>query len=185
MTTESPTTCGAAVRSSDLFGGSDSKVDTHCETPAWLFESLDREFGFGLDVCADEKNHKCARWYSYRENGLEQDWQGVVWCNPPFDRNKSLWVKKAYEESRKGATVVVLIPYSGTGDAAWFHDYGMKAAELRYVKGRCAYLRPDGSEVVVRTMLLVYRPNHNGTTIAVTYPPNAELSDSRPKQTTT
>ena len=30
--------------------------------------------------------------------------------NPPYGRNIKHWIKKAYEESVKGATVVCLIP---------------------------------------------------------------------------
>lgn len=34
------------------------------ETPPELYAALDREFGFVLDVCATETNHKAAEWYS-------------------------------------------------------------------------------------------------------------------------
>lgn len=50
------------------------------ETPPALFKALDDEFHFTLDVCANERNHKCARYlrrnnmatiYQYR--GTEHD----------------------------------------------------------------------------------------------------------------
>ena len=49
------------------------------ETPKNLFEELDREFHFTLDAAASHENHKCDKYYTADENGLEQDW-GVKPC---------------------------------------------------------------------------------------------------------
>lgn len=55
------------------------------ETPQWLFEKLDQEFNFTIDVCADSTNNKCKRYYTELDNALTQDWNNeVVWCNPPY-----------------------------------------------------------------------------------------------------
>lgn len=45
-------------------------------TPQDLFDKLDRTFKFTLDVCASEENHKCARYFTKEQDGLEQDWGG-------------------------------------------------------------------------------------------------------------
>lgn len=55
------------------------------ETPQWLFDKLDQEFNFTVDVASNEENHKCEKYYTEAENGLEQDWSDeTVWCNPPY-----------------------------------------------------------------------------------------------------
>ena len=46
-------------------------------TPPEIFEALDREFGFNLDPCATEENHKCAKFYTSEEDGLKQPWGGT------------------------------------------------------------------------------------------------------------
>lgn len=46
------------------------------ETPRELFQALDAEFHFTLDVCASEKNHKLERYFTPEQNGLSQDWGG-------------------------------------------------------------------------------------------------------------
>jgi hypothetical protein len=51
-------------------------------TPQDLFDKLDREFGFTLDVCATADNAKCAKFYTKAEDGLAQPWSGVCWMNP-------------------------------------------------------------------------------------------------------
>jgi len=46
-------------------------------TPQNFFDELDSEFHFTLDPCADKSNHKCDRYYTEEQNGLEQSWGGA------------------------------------------------------------------------------------------------------------
>lgn len=46
-------------------------------TPDNIYNELNNEFGFNLDVCATDDNHKCERYFTKAENGLEQTWGGV------------------------------------------------------------------------------------------------------------
>ena len=45
-------------------------------TPQDFFDKLDSEFHFTLDPCADDNNHKCEKYYTEAQNGLEQSWGG-------------------------------------------------------------------------------------------------------------
>jgi phage N-6-adenine-methyltransferase len=103
------------------------------ETPLDLFNKLDDEFNFTLDVCATPENAKCEEYFTREIDGLSQEWRGVCWMNPPYGRKIGKWIKKAYEESLNGATVVCLLP--ARTDTKWFHDYCMKG-EIRFIKGR-------------------------------------------------
>lgn len=71
-------------------------------TPRYVFEKLDQEFHFDLDVCATDTNHKVDRYFTKKTDGLKQDWKGVCWMNPPYGRSIGHWVKKAYESTRGG-----------------------------------------------------------------------------------
>ena len=77
-----------------------SKTDVW-ETPQDFFDKLNDEFGFDLDVCALPENAKCINFYTPDKNGLSQQWDGVVWCNPPYGREIGKWVKKAFYENQK------------------------------------------------------------------------------------
>lgn len=58
--------------------------------------------------------------------------------NPPYGRKIGSWVKKAKEAARQGkATVVCLLP--ARTDTAWWHDYVMKADEIRLIRGRLKF----------------------------------------------
>ena len=103
-------------------------------TPDSLFQPLNQEFGFTLDVAANLENTKCEAFFSKEENGLIQPWKGICWMNPPFGRELKLWMKKAVEEQKRGVTTVCLIP--SRTNTIWFHETVLPNAEIRFVKGR-------------------------------------------------
>lgn len=127
------------------------------ETPDELFNPLNDEFGFTLDVCATKDNAKCSRFYSMSENGLVQDWEGVCWMNPPFGE-QGKWVRKAFESAQEGATVVCLLP--SRTNTNWWHDYCMKG-EVRFVRGRPKF---KGAEhgLPQPLAIVVFTPPNNG-----------------------
>ena len=92
-------------------------------TPADFFSELDQEFHFNLDPAATDKSAKCARYFTPADDGLKADWGGCrVFCNPPYGRQITDWVRKGYEESKKPGTLVVMLIPART-DTSYFHDY--------------------------------------------------------------
>ncbi len=132
-----------------------SSKSTEWETPQKLFDKLNAEFGFTLDVCAIPGNAKCERYYTPEEDGLKQYWEGVCWCNPPYGREVGKWVFKALSASLlSGTTVVMLLP--ARTDTRWFHDYiyGRDNVGIRFLRGRlkfggCKNSAPFPSMVVI------------------------------------
>lgn len=106
------------------------------ETPQWLYDQLNETFRFTIDVCATSENAKCNRYHTPTEDGLSQIWEGVCWMNPPYGRQIGRWMKKAYESSQRGATVVCLVP--ARTDTAWWHNYSMKG-EITFLRGRLKF----------------------------------------------
>ena len=119
-----------------------SSVTDQWGTPDDLFAELDTEFNFTLDACASTWNHKVDNYYDEAQNGLEQPWTGVVWCNPPYGRAIRNWIQKGYESSVAGATVVMLIP--ARTDTSYWHDYVMRG-DIRFLRGRIKFVQPDGT----------------------------------------
>jgi phage N-6-adenine-methyltransferase len=108
-------------------------------TPQALFDELNDEFSFTLDACASAHNFKVNIYFNEKIDALAQRWTGTVWMNPPYGRTIGKWMKKAYEESQKGATVVCLVP--ARTDTAWWHDYAIKG-EVRFLRGRLKFEQP-------------------------------------------
>ncbi|MBK6834061.1 MAG: hypothetical protein IPG89_07225 [Bacteroidetes bacterium] len=69
--------------------------------------------------------------------------------------------RKAYAESKKGCTVVVLIPFRS--DTKYIHDFVLsKASEIRLIKGRLKYNDGDGS-APFPSSIIIFRPNEHKT----------------------
>jgi len=131
-----------------------SSDDMTWETPQNLFNKLNDEFHFTLDVCALPNTAKCKEYYTPEIDGLKQEWKGVCWMNPPYGRQIGVWLKKAYEESLKGIMVVCLIP--SRTDTKYWHDYCMKSSEIRFIKGRLKF--GDGkNSAPFPSMLIIIR----------------------------
>ena len=99
------------------------------QTPDAVYEKLDKEFHFDHDPCP-------ANWDG-KVDGLTSDWGQSNFVNPPYGRELTKWIEKGYNESREGKTVVFLIP--SRTDTKWWHDYCMKADEIRFIKGRLRF----------------------------------------------
>ncbi len=97
------------------------------KTPKAVYEELDNEFHFNHDPCPPEP----------KVDGLTSEWGGRNFVNPPYGREIPKWIKKGYEEWKKGKTVVMLIP--SRTDTRYWHDYIMKATEIRFIKGRLKF----------------------------------------------
>lgn len=122
------------------------------ETPQELFDNLNAEFHFTVDVCATKDNAKCEKFFTPETDGLKQEWTGVCWCNPPYGRGIVKWMKKAYESR---ATVVCLVP--ARTDTKWFHDFVLGKAEIRFIRGRLKFGNSKNS-APFPSMLVIYRP---------------------------
>lgn len=125
-------------------------------TPQEFFDALDREFGFSLDVCATAANAKCDRFYTKENDALDQDWHGTCWCNPPYGRGIQNWIRKAYDSSRSGATVVMLIP--AHTDTRYWHELVHQASEIRFVKGRLKFSGASRA-APFPSVIIIFRPH--------------------------
>jgi phage N-6-adenine-methyltransferase len=105
-------------------------------TPQDFFDELNKEFDFNLDPCATDENHKCDKYFTQKDDGLKQSWDGYrVFCNPPYGREINKWVEKA--SKAVGGVVVMLIP--ARTDTRYFHQYIYNKAEIRFIKGRLRF----------------------------------------------
>lgn len=115
-------------------------------TPQDLFDKLNKEFNFTLDVCASKENTKCKKYFTEEANALLKDWSNnICFMNPPYSRIQDKFIAKAKEESDKGSIIVCLLP-AGT-DTKRFHKYiwnkdlhkPRERVEIRFIKGRLKF----------------------------------------------
>ena len=107
-------------------------------TPQDLYDVLDAEFHFTLDVCASWTNTKCPTFFTEEDDGLSLEWYGTCWMNPPYGDEIAVWMRKALSEAHKtdGPTVVCLVP--ALVDTEWWWDTCIHG-EIRFIRGRLKF----------------------------------------------
>lgn len=115
-------------------------------TPTHVYEALNAEFQFTLDPCP---LNDAQVW-----DGRSLSWAGHrVYCNPPYGKEIGSWLAKA----REAELAVYLLP--ARTDTAWWHDFGLQADEIRFVRGRLIFDGPNskGNPAPFPVVILVYR----------------------------
>lgn len=123
-----------------LFNAADSAVMGKDEwlTPPEIIRALGP---FDLDPCAPvippwplaEKKFTC------HDNGLTREWNGFVWCNPPYS-TASKWLGRL--ASHSGGGIALVFARTETGS---FHEHVWnKADALYFLKGRLRFYNVNG-----------------------------------------
>ncbi len=115
------------------------------ETPKWLYEELDKEFSFVIDLCASKTNKKARNYCKdYLTEDLKSYYTYSAFMNPPYS-NPFPFIKKAYQDS-KFCKIVLLIKCD-TSTKSWgiFWDYNTSkpkpGCEVRFLPKRLKFER--------------------------------------------
>ncbi len=102
------------------------------ETPTWLFEELNKEFDFGIDLCSSWENAKCDwRVNDYLDGDSDivghidsalYDETKTAFMNPPYS-NPLPFIRKAYTDSKSVKIVCLIKCDPSTKTWAVFWDY--------------------------------------------------------------
>lgn len=108
-------------------------------TPQWLYDDLNQEFNFTVDVASTHENAKCKIHYTKVDNVFAENLQGeTIWCNPPYDIDMlDVFTKFLWRQTRQDNTLaVMLVPVKS--DQAWWHNYVL-LSEVRFIRGRIKF----------------------------------------------
>ena len=108
------------------------------KTPKAIYEGLNKEFNFDFDPCPDNPKF----------DGLKIEWGKSNFVNPPYKTKvQDAFVEKAFEEWKKGKTVVLLIPVR-TASQRWqnfiLNEKYRENVEIRFLPKRMKFDNPDG-----------------------------------------
>lgn len=90
-----------------------SKASDERYTPKWVFDWLDLEFD--CDVAAPIQGPlytPCKTWFHQELNGLDKQWSGIIFMNPPYSK-PTPWIDKFLEHGNG----IALMP---TSIGKWF-----------------------------------------------------------------
>ncbi len=123
-----------------------SKTD-NWSTPKDLYNSLNNEFNFDFDPCPLRS----------KEDGLEIDWKGNIFINPPYS-NVAPFLEKGVEELNKGNAKVLVYLLASRTDVKWFHKYiyNKPNVEIRFIKGRL-HFGDSKNSAPFPSMIVIFR----------------------------
>lgn len=112
-------------------------------TPKWIIDALERGANgrkFDLDpAAADPRPWDCAL-TNWTSDGLDRDWFGCVYLNPPFDRREvGEWIARLAQHGN-GVTLL-----HARTEAEWFEPIWQHAVYILFLADRIHFHRPDGS----------------------------------------
>ena len=110
-------------------------------TPPWL---LSRLGAFDLDPCSPSAARRpwstALKHFSIEENGLNREWSGRVWLNPPYGAKLATWMRRIADH----ANGLALIP-ARTDTKAFFESVWHKADAVLFFSGRLRFHHANGS----------------------------------------
>lgn len=128
-----------------------SKLTDEWQTPQWLFDELNREFGFTIDLCANVRNRKCQSYFRDFINWPNRDLVpgNVCYMNPPYSKPKP-FIEKAWDLAK--TLLVVCLIKCDPSTKCWgiFWDYEnhkpKPGCEVRFLPKRIKFIKPGGTE---------------------------------------
>lgn len=106
-----------------------TSLNQNWRTPKKIYEGLNKEFKFTFDPSP----------VNPKFDGLKVNWRKRNYCNPPYTTKiQNAFVKKAYEESKKGKLCVLLLPVR-TSSKRWQNYILPYAKEIRFLAGRLKF----------------------------------------------
>ena len=108
-------------------------------TPPALIKALGP---FDLDPCAPvERPWPTAdRHYTIMDNGLQREWSGYVWMNPPYGRDVNVWMARLANHGQGIALI-----FARTDTKAWHQSVWGRADSILFLDGRLTFHNRDGS----------------------------------------
>ncbi len=101
---------------------------TTAETMRWVktVTGVDLD-GWDVDAAACAESYWADCWFDKASDGLQQEWWGKVWCNPPYS-NLMPWVRKAGESIRtedgdgRAGLIAMLVP-ANRCEQPWWQEW--------------------------------------------------------------
>lgn len=109
-------------------------------TPPHILAALGE---FDLDPCApigrpwDTAN----KHYTVADDGLNQKWEGRVFCNPPYGRETQKWLNQCAIHDNAIALV-----FARTETRMFFDSIWQQATAIFFIKGRLSFHSVDGAK---------------------------------------
>lgn len=92
------------------------------------------------------RNVRAETYYTEQSNGLDQEWNGNVWMNPPYAQPLiQQFANKLIKEIENGNTKQAMVLVNNATETKWFNTLSEKAAAIWFIKGRVKFIDSLGN----------------------------------------
>lgn len=109
-------------------------------TPPEIIYSLGE---FDLDPCSPINRpwETAKKHYTINDDGLFQQWNGRVWCNPPYGKQAQYWLDKCALHGN-----AIALTFARTETKMFFSSVWYKADAVLFIKGRIKFYHVTGEQ---------------------------------------
>lgn len=98
---------------------------------------------FDLDPCFSEPRpwDTASKYYTEEDNGLIQEWEGFVWCNPPYGEHTQKWLEKCSDYKN-----CICLIFARTETKMFKKYIWDKAKAVLFIYGRLTFFHDTGEK---------------------------------------
>jgi phage N-6-adenine-methyltransferase len=138
----------------DKIRGTQGTGENEWFTPAEYIELARTVLGdIDLDPASSDEAQRivqAAQYFTREDDGLEHEWHGRVWLNPPYAQPYiANFASKMVAELRAGRVDAAIMLTHNYTDTAWFHELVSEAAAICFTRGRVKFY--SGDEIAAPT----------------------------------
>ncbi|MDG4671639.1 DNA N-6-adenine-methyltransferase [Shinella sp. 838] len=90
-----------------------------------------------------QRTVRASTYYTAETNGLDKEWHGKVWMNPPYSRDlMPKFAAKVVAEYRSGRCTEAIVLTNNATDTAWFASFFEAASAFCFTRGRIRFESP-------------------------------------------
>ena len=107
-------------------------------TPKHILDALGT---FDLDPCISETQPwpTALKGYNVHDNGLDHQWEGRIWLNPPYGSHTGTWLSRLASHGNGIALI-----FARTDTKMFFDHIWRRADACLFIEGRLYFHYPDG-----------------------------------------
>lgn len=109
-------------------------------TPPYIMDALGE---FDLDPCSPINRpwDTAKKHYTVLDEGLHKEWQGRVFCNPPYGKETQKWLDKCADYGN-----AIGLVFARTETRMFFSSVWEKADAIFFIKGRLSFYTVEGEK---------------------------------------
>ena len=125
--------------------------DNDWHTPE-MYISAAREFMGGIDVDPAsseiaQRTVRAKRYHTTEDDGLNHEWKGRVWINPPYSQPAIYnFMQKLHEEYSNGNMDEGIALTHNYTDTRWFQLAASNVSAICFTRGRIGFVNPEGKK---------------------------------------